>query len=172
MAADIAPEYAKKPVLILGCGNVLFGDDGFGPATVEYMQRNCNIPRYVHVMDAGTGASRILFTLTLSELKPKKVIILDAVDLKRKPGEIFELPIDDLPKDKMSGFSFHQFPAVNLLKELRNTWNVDITIIACQIDRIPEVVKPGLSSAVKKSLPRAAKLALELAKILPFNLFS
>ena len=32
-------EIETKEVLILGCGNVLFGDDAFGPAVVERLRR-------------------------------------------------------------------------------------------------------------------------------------
>jgi coenzyme F420 hydrogenase subunit delta len=34
------PEYRDKPIIIFGCGNILFGDDGFGPAVAEELQQN------------------------------------------------------------------------------------------------------------------------------------
>ena len=34
MQEDATPDYCSKPVLILGCGNLLFGDDGFGCTAV------------------------------------------------------------------------------------------------------------------------------------------
>jgi len=158
------PEYVKKRVLILGVGNMLFGDDGFGPAAADYLLRNCKIPDDVHVMDVGIGAGDVLFTVSLSQKKPEKIIVLDAVDVKRKPGEIFELSIDDLPANKLTDFSLHLFPATNLLKELRDQMGVDIIILACQAERIPDAVSPGLSNSVKKALPKAADLALKLAR--------
>jgi len=164
MSSDAKPEYVKKRVLILGCGNMLFGDDGFGPEVVEYIEKKCKIPDDVYVMDVGTGASKVLFTLTLSETRPEKIIILDAVDVKRKAGEILEIQIEELPESKISDFSLHLFPVTNPLKELRDACGVNITILACQVKRVPELVKLGLSDSVKKSIPKAAKIALELAK--------
>lgn len=158
------PEYVKKRVLILGVGNVLFGDDGFGPAAADYLLNNCKIPSDVYVMDVGIGAGDVLFTVGLSSEKPKKIIILDAVDVKRKPGEIFELSIDDLPSNKLAEFSLHLFPAADLLKELRDQLRVDIVILACQAERMPDDVSPGLSDSVKQALPKAAKTALKLAE--------
>jgi len=157
------PEYANKRVLILGVGNVLFGDDGFGPAAAEYMLSNCKIPDDVHVMDVGTGAGDILFNIALSQVKPKKIIVLDAVDLKRKPGEVFELSINDLPASKVSDFSMHFFPSPNILKELKDNMDVDVVILACQAERMPDSVSPGLSDVVAQALPKASELALELA---------
>jgi coenzyme F420 hydrogenase subunit delta len=163
MAEDSKPDYAKKRVLILGCGNTLFGDDGFGPETIAYMQKNCKIPDDVHVMDVGTGASKILLILTLSEKKPEKLIILDAVNVGRKPGEVFEASVEDLLKHRVTDFSSHLFPTTRLLQELQND-GVHVTILACQVENIPEVVSPGLSKPVKKAVPKAAKTALKLAE--------
>ena len=164
MTTGAAPGHLKKRVLILGCGSVLFGDDGFGPATVEYIQKNCDVPDDVEVMDVGTGTSRVLLALALSEEKPEKIIILDAVDLGKKPGEIFQISIEDLPESKTRELSPHLFPATNLLKEIRDS-GVEVVILACQVEEIPEFVNPGLSKSVERSVPKAARMALELAKI-------
>jgi len=160
---ETVPEYVRKRVLILGVGNMLFGDDGFGPAAAEYALKNCKIPDDVYVMDVGTGAGDVLFTVGLSQEKPEKIIVLDAVDVKRKPGEIFELSIDELPANKVTDFSLHLFPATNLLKELRDQMGVDVVILACQAERIPDAVRPGLSDSVMQALPKAAEMALKLA---------
>ncbi len=158
------PEYTKKRVLILGAGNVLFGDDGFGPAVVEYWQSNLEIPEDVYIMDVGTGSGDILFNVALSPTKPEKIIVLDAVDMNKKPGEVFQLSLDELPANKLSDFSMHFFPSANLLKELRDQMNIDIIIIACQAERMPDSVSTGLSDSVKQALPKAVELALKLAK--------
>jgi len=163
-SGENVPEYVKRRVLILGVGNMLFGDDGFGPAAADYLLKNYKIPDDVYVMDVGTGAGDVLFTVGLSQEKPEKIIVLDAVDLRRKPGEIFELPIDNLPTNKITDFSLHLFPATNLLKELRDQMNIEIIILACQAERIPDVVSPGLSESVKHALPKAAEMALKLAR--------
>lgn len=115
-------------------------------------------------MDVGIGAGDILFTVGLSQQKPKKIIILDAVDVKKKPGELFQLSIDDLPTNKITDFSLHLFPAANLLKELRDQMGVDVVILACQAEHIPDAVSMGLSDSVRKALPRAAEMALKLAE--------
>ena len=166
---EIAPEYVKKRVLILGVGNILFGDDGFGPAVADHLLKNYRIPDDVYVMDVGIGAGDVLFTVGLSQEKPKKIIVLDAVDMKRKPGEIFELSIDDLPANKITDFSLHLFPATNLLKELRDQMGVDIVILACQAERTPDSVSIGLSDSVKQALPKAAEMALKLAEKTALN---
>jgi coenzyme F420 hydrogenase subunit delta len=162
MSEETVPEYVRKRVLVLGVGNVLFGDDGFGPAAVDYILKNCTVPDDAYFMDVGTGAGDVLFTVGLSPQKPERIIILDAVDMKRKPGEIFELSIDELPSHKMTDFSLHLFPAANLLKELKEQMGVEVIILACQAEMIPDSVNPGLSQSVKQALPLAASKTLQL----------
>ncbi len=159
----IAPDYVKKRVLILGVGNVLFGDDGFGPAVVDYLLENYQIPDDVYIMDVGIGAGDVLFTVGLSEQKPSKIVVLDAVDVKKKPGEIFTMSIDELPSNKITDFSMHLFPSANLLKELRDQMGIEVVILACQAGRIPDSVSMGLSDAVRRALPKASEMALKLA---------
>lgn len=164
MSEEILPEYVKKRILILGVGNILFGDDGFGPSTADYLLKNCKIPEEVYVIDVGIGAGDVLFTVALSPKKPEKIIVLDAVDVKRKPGEVFELSIDNLPANKITDFSMHLFPSANLLKELRDQMGIEVVILACQAERIPDAVSLGLSDSVRQALPKAAAIALELAQ--------
>jgi coenzyme F420 hydrogenase subunit delta len=111
------------------------------------------IPDDVYVMDVGTGIRKLLFTLALSSKRPQLILIIDAVDKGRTPGESFELPIDDLPPEKIDDFSLHQVPSSNLVRELKDA-GVNIRVLACQTGPIPETVKPGLSDALQDAIPR------------------
>jgi len=56
----------------------------------------------------------------------------------------------------------HQIPTSNLLRELRDLCGVEIAVMACQVESVPESVNPGLSDTVKAAVERAAEiLALE-----------
>jgi coenzyme F420 hydrogenase subunit delta len=154
---DYVPECYQKATIILGCGSTLFGDDGFGPAVIDYLEKHCRVPEHVAIMDVGTGAREVLFTISLTEKKPERVIIIDAVDCRKKPGEIFAIPIDDLPEKKINDFSLHQLPTSNLLKELKDFCNVEVILLAAQPECVPETVKPGLSKTLQEAVPRIGK---------------
>ena len=156
--------YWNKEILVLGCGNVLFGDDGFGPAVVEYLQKNFVIPPKVGVINAGTSVRDILFNIILVKQRPQKIFIVDAIDACRTPGEVFELDIDEIPETKIDDFSMHQFPTSNLLKELKDMCNVDVTVITVQIQNIPDEVSPGLTKVVKDSIPAVCERILDALK--------
>ncbi len=150
-----------RDILVLGCGNILFGDDGFGPCVVEYLQKHEELPEDVSVLNVGTSVRGILFDILLSPTRPKKIIVVDAIDANRKPGEVFPINVDQLPLNKIDDFTLHEMPTSNLLKELKEFCNIDVIIIAGQIDHLPEEVRPGLSDALKRSLAVAAREVLK-----------
>ncbi len=155
------PEFLAKETVVFGCGNVLFGDDGFGPSVANFLLENYDIPNDALVLDVGTSARTLLFTMLLSERKPKHLIVMDAVDKGRSPGEIFEISLDDIPERKTDDFSMHQVPTSNMLRELRDLGDLSVTVVVCQAENIPDEVSPGLSSVVAKAVPRASKIIYE-----------
>ena len=146
-------DYWNSEILVLGCGNILFGDDGFGPAVVEYFLKNYEVPPETHVINAGLSVREILFTVVLSDTRPKRIIIVDAVDVDKTPGEIFELEISKIPDKKIDDFSMHQLPTLNLLRELKDLCSVDVKILSVQTQNIPDEVSPGLSEVVQRAIP-------------------
>jgi coenzyme F420 hydrogenase subunit delta len=157
MQRDIPDRY-RKPVLVIGCGNILFGDDGFGPEAIKYLKKNFQIPENVELVNAGTGIRNILFDIVLAEKKPDKIIIIDAIDAGKKPGDIFEIEIEDIPKNKIDDFSMHQLPTSNLLKELKEHCKVNIKIYSCQVKNIPKSVSTGLSKRLLDAVPKICEI--------------
>ena len=98
--------YTKK-ILVFGCGNTLFGNDGFGPEVVYKLMQTQTLPDDVLVMDAGTGIRDLVFDLLLMDCPPELVLVIDAITVPdRLHGEIFTIDVTKVPK-KNGGF----FPA-------------------------------------------------------------
>jgi coenzyme F420 hydrogenase subunit delta len=157
-----------KSALIFGCGNILWGDDGFGPAVIQRLTEHYDLPDDVLALDVGTGIRDVLFDLVLSERKPNKIFIVDAVDYPdRQPGEVFEIPVKGIPEKKTADFSLHQFPTVNMLQELKEHSSMDIKIIVTQIGSIPDEVKPGLSPAVTNAVDMTCRTLMAAIRETP-----
>lgn len=154
-------EIFDKSILIFGCGNILLGDDGFGPAVVKRLKERYDLPDEVLALDMGTGIREVLFDLILSDKKPEKIIIVDAVDHPgREPGEVFEIAVEDIPAKKIADFSLHQFPTVNMLKELKEHTGIAITILVAQVQEIPEEIREGLTPAMTQAVDEACRRIL------------
>lgn len=150
------PEFCRTPTLVLGCGNLLFGDDGFGCELVDFVERRLAVPASVCLLDVGTGVRKLLFTLCLSRVRPRRILVIDAIDAGRAAGEIMEIDPADIPAVKLDDFSLHQIPTSNLLRDLQAQCGVEVRVLACQTGPLPDEVHPGLSPAVKAALPEAA----------------
>ncbi|MCJ2557130.1 MAG: coenzyme F420-reducing hydrogenase, FrhD protein [Candidatus Thermoplasmatota archaeon] len=154
---ETEPEWYGKRVFVLGCGNILFGDDGFGPAVIDHLKADFEIPEDVYAEDMGTGVRDLLFTVLLGEKKPERIIVVDSMDVGREPGEVFRTEAEYLPVEKTDDFSMHQVPTSNLLKELKEHAGVDVVLVSCQVESIPKEISAGLSEPVKRAVPRAAE---------------
>jgi len=151
------PDFCRKPTLVLGIGNILFGDDGFGCEVVDYVEKHHGVPEDVCLLDAGTGVRKLLFTLCLSAVRPRRLLILDAIDVGRNPGELFEIDPADIPPVKLDDFSIHQLPTSNLLRELQESCGVQVRVLACQTGPLPDQISQGLSLTVEAAVARAAE---------------
>lgn len=149
---------------VLGCGNTLLGDDGFGPRVIEALERQLDLSgntpsQNIQLVDAGTAIYGFLFDILLSDNRPDKVIVVDAVDLPGKaPGEVFEIDMDLISPAKAIDFSPHQFPGMNLLKEIRDETSIRTHVLAVQISHIPPEISPGLSPPVERAIPHMCAL--------------
>jgi coenzyme F420 hydrogenase subunit delta len=157
IAQSDLPDFCRKPTVVLGVGNILFGDDGFGCEVVDYLESHYQIPEAVCLLDAGTGVRKLLFTLCLGSAHPQRLLILDAIDAGRSTGEIFEIDPAEIPPVKLDDFSMHQLPTSNLLRELQEACGVEVRVLACQTGPLPEEISQGLSTAVSGAVPQAAE---------------
>ena len=57
----------QSEIVIVGCGNPLFGDDGFGPAVIEEMEKY-TLPDNVSIQDGGAGAPHFIFNFLNPEV--------------------------------------------------------------------------------------------------------
>jgi coenzyme F420 hydrogenase subunit delta len=144
-------------IVITGCGNPLFADDGFGPAVAEELSK-FRLPDNVKVIDAGLGGPHFIFTLIDPEVT-KRLIIIDIADFGAQPGELTLIPPEDLPVGSYR--DAHSWDLAEPLQRLKDL--VDITVIGCQPKRVtaPEF-EMGITEEVSNAIPRAVRIVLEL----------
>jgi coenzyme F420 hydrogenase subunit delta len=141
--------HLSKRCLVFGCGNPLFGDDGFGAHVIAHLSAHFTLPEDVACLDAGTAVRDLLFDMLLSPQKPERIIIVDAMDVcGGVPGQIYEIDVEQINPAKVVDFSLHQFPTTNMLKEIREGTPIDVRILVVQTTELPEEIQPGLSTAV------------------------
>jgi hydrogenase maturation protease len=120
-----------KRITILGVGNILWADEGFGVRAVETMHARYVFPANVQLVDGGTQGLALLPLVEDTDV----LIILDAVDFGREPGELVLAEDDDVPQCLTAKkMSLHQTSMVDVLglARLKGTLPLHIRLIGVQ----------------------------------------
>jgi hydrogenase maturation protease len=81
-------------VLVLGIGNVLWADDGFGVRAIETLQRRYRFPDHVTLMDGGTQGYCLVRHVQAADI----LVVFDAVDYGLPPGTLKQIEGDEVPR--------------------------------------------------------------------------
>ncbi|ADW17889.1 hydrogenase maturation protease [Desulfobulbus propionicus DSM 2032] len=150
-------------VAIFGCGNLLMGDDGFGPTVIARL-RQLDLPPSVRLFDVGTSIrEQLLDYLMLPLARPKVLIVVDAEFVSgQPPGQVRHCTPRELERRKVADFSLHQFPTVNLLAELEEESGIEVLLLLAQAASLPDHVAPGLSPPMQAAVDTACARLLDL----------
>lgn len=167
---------SDRKFFIIGLGNILLKDEGFGVHFVEYLKTK-KLSKNLEIIDAGTSVFDLLPLLNTRDY----FIFVDVIKTKVPAGSIFRFDrnsIELLNSPRPTGtypaifrkecgkvvgrgeqefFSLHQIGFLELLNscKLLNK-NINFTIFAV----VPKIIAWGmdLSPSLKKKLPQVARL--------------
>ena len=100
----------ERRVVIVGVGNTLRGDDGFGPALVARIRGNCGAV----CVDAGTVPEN--YIQTIARKKPQTLLVVDAMDFGAEPGEIGLFKVEQLGSAAISTHTLSPRLFVDLIR--------------------------------------------------------
>jgi hydrogenase maturation protease len=153
------PVVAAPPagVLVLGIGNVLWADEGFGVRAVQALHERYLMPDNVSLVDGGTQGMYLLDHVCSAE----RVLVLDAIDYKLAPGTLRVLRDDEVPVWTDTMMSLHQatFQELLSLAQLRGRFPEKITLIGVQPALLDDL-GGSLSPLVRARLDEAVELAV------------
>ena len=83
-----------KRILVLGIGNILWADEGFGVRAVEEFHRRYIVPDNVTILDGGTQGLYLVNYIEEADC----LIVFDAIDYGLKPGQLKLVRDGEVPK--------------------------------------------------------------------------
>lgn len=91
--------------LIIGCGNLLRGDDAVGPVVVRRLLDR-GLPAGVEVADGGTSGMDVAFRMRGAD----RVVLVDACTSGGEPGSIYRMRGEDVEQlPPLEGINLHSF---------------------------------------------------------------
>ena len=108
----MTPDAGDKTTLVLGLGNVLLGDEGFGVHVVRKL-KECSLPDDAQVVEGGVGGFSLLGYLE----GVKRLIIVDVMMRTTPPGQLLLLKLGtELDEPGKRLISCQQIGVLELLK--------------------------------------------------------
>lgn len=148
----------QKKVLILGIGNILWADEGFGVRTLELLHSRYTFSDGVTLLDGGTQGVYLLQDVRDADI----LIVFDAIDYGLEPGTMKIIENEDVPKFMgAKKVSLHQtgFQEVLALADMMGDYPEKLLLIGVQ-PKLIEDFGGSLSAVVKAQMLTAVEQAL------------
>ncbi len=140
-----AVEVRSQRVLVAGVGNVLRGDDGFGPAVTELLT---GLPEGAEVIETGTGGIALLQEIMVG---CSGLILIDAVDRGAAPGTVFYIEPEVEKGEHVPDIHLANPARVLSMAKTIGVLPDRVVIIGCQPLDTEELCQ-GLSPPVQRAL--------------------
>ena len=149
----------QKQILIVGIGNVLWADEGFGVRCVELLNQHYAFDENVRIMDGGTQGIYLVQHVQEADV----LVVFDAIDYGLAPGTLKTIYNDEVPKFMgAKQISLHQtgFQEVLAMAEFTGNYPADLLLVGCQPVEL-EDFGGSLRDEVKAQVQPAIDIALE-----------
>ena len=145
-------------VLLLGIGNVLWADEGFGVRVIEHLQKNYRFPDNVNVLDGGTQGVYLVEPVQNAEV----LVVFDAIDYGLPPATLKCVSNDDVPHFLgVKKMSLHQtgFQEVLAMAQMLGHYPSHLLLIGVQPEELDDY-GGSLRPSVKAQIQPAIDIAL------------
>ena len=147
-----------KPVLVVGLGNALMGDDGIGQYVVDALVRHPFLPQQIDVIQGGSDVLRLAGAMEGRD----HVVIVDAMLTRDPPGTVLVFSQEELSDRTPSAPHAHTFPAIQAIQLLKLTIptleRAQFTVLGVAVERATRTARlsPQLTVRLPDILDRVA----------------
>ena len=152
-------------ILVLGIGNLLFGDEGIGVHFINYMGEKYRFDseHELDLMDGGTLAQGLIPIM----VEYDRLIIIDTINASGvKAGEVYFFDFDEVPDTVDWQGSAHEVEMLQTLNMMDLAGDRPPTRIMGVVPTVIEAIEFSLSKAVADAVPLMEKRLLNYLKTL------
>ena len=132
----------SNPIVLLGVGNILLTDEGFGVHVVNQLREDYVFNPPISILDGGTMGMELLTYMR----GMTKLLLVDAINGGDAPGTVYEFPHEEMNSYFTEAISVHEVGMQDILR-----------IRALQEDPLEDAVVIGVE-------PESLELGLDLSE--------
>ncbi len=154
----------KKNILIMGIGNLLWADEGFGVRAIDELHRTYEFGDNVVLLDGGTQGIYLVQHVRDCDV----LIVFDAVDYNLPPGTLKRVEGEDVPKFMgVKKISLHQtgFQEVLSMAEMMGDPPEKLLLVGVQpveLDDFGGSLRPEVKAQIKPAIDVALDYMAQL----------
>jgi hydrogenase maturation protease len=148
-----------RKILIMGVGNLLLTDDGFGVHVINSLDPAA-FPENVTLLESGTVSHQLIPMFRELDL----LIVIDAVQAGDIPGSVFRFTPDDLQFKYEQKLSLHQISLIDVLRMAELTGGKPETVIIAVQPKDVTTPSMELSAEIKAVIPKVTELIFQELK--------
>ncbi|GAB3493799.1 HyaD/HybD family hydrogenase maturation endopeptidase [Curvibacter fontanus] len=153
------PGDRPETICVLGIGNVLWADEGFGVRCIQALQSRYEFAPHVQLIDGGTQGLYLIQHVQ----DASRLLIFDAIDYGLEPGTLKTVEDDEVPRFMgAKKMSLHQtgFQEVLMLAQLTEKFPHAVLLIGCQPEELDDY-GGSLRPCVKRAMEDALALGVD-----------
>ncbi|NBC35227.1 HyaD/HybD family hydrogenase maturation endopeptidase [Novosphingobium sp. FSY-8] len=147
----------RPNVLILGIGNLLWADEGFGVRAVEHLHRHWAFPPNVRLLDGGTQGIYLVQDIRDADM----LVVFDAVDYGLPPATMKLVEGEEVPRFMgAKKVSLHQtgFQEVLAMAEMMGDYPAELLLIGVQPVELEDFggsLRPAVRDQIEPAIAEA-----------------
>jgi hydrogenase maturation protease len=146
-----------KNITILGLGNILLEDEGFGVHFLRYVDERYRFPDNVKLVDGGTLGFRLLDVIC----GPDLVIVIDAIKVDDEPGSIYRFNRQEMELRMPAPTSAHEVEFLDVLYQAELMGELPEAIFLCIVPKSYGDMVLEMTPVMKEAFPAMEGLLLE-----------
>jgi hydrogenase maturation protease len=149
-------------ITILGLGNILLEDEGFGVHFVRSIAGKYRFDGDVQVVDGGTLGYRLLDTICSAG----RIIAIDVIKVEDEPGSIYRFNRTEMELHMPAPTSAHEVEFLDVLYQAELMGELPESTFLCIVPKSYGIMKLEMTEPMKDAFPAMERLLLDELKAL------
>jgi len=148
---------SRNNITILGIGNILLGDEGFGVHFVRWFENAYQIPEGVNIVEGGTLGYGLLDTICSCD----RLIVIDVIKTKDEPGSIYRFTKEVMEAELPPPTSVHEVSFRDVLCKAELIEECPDVIFLCIVPQHYGDMNLEMTSLMQEKIPPMEELLLK-----------